>query len=55
MPPSHNSVIYSLATGSVVSITSLLLPGVLPGLLLGFSVMLLRLFYAYRAKRRRCC
>src|SRR6267142_1834509 len=50
IPPSHNSVIYSLATGGVVSITSLFLAGVIPGLLLGFSLMLLCLFYAYRDK-----
>ena len=30
-PPSHNSVIYSLATGGVVSITSLFLAGVVQG------------------------
>ena len=45
VPPSHNAVIYSLATGGVVSITSLFLAGVIPGLLLGFSLMLLCLFY----------
>ena len=50
VPPSHNAVIYSLATGGVVSITSLFLAGILPGLLLGFSLMLLCLFYAYRDK-----
>ena len=50
IPPSHNSVIYSLATGGVVSITSLFLAGLIPGLLLGFSLMLLCLFYAYRDK-----
>src|SRR5712675_737649 len=50
IPPSHNSVIYSLATGGVVSITSLFLAGVIPGLMLGFSLMLLCLFYAYRDK-----
>ena len=43
-------MIYSLATGGVVSITSLFLAGVIPGLLLGFSLMLLCLFYAYRDK-----
>ena len=36
IPPSHNSVIYSLATGGVVSITSLFLAGVLPGYCLAF-------------------
>src|SRR6266536_1813984 len=50
VPPSHNAVIYSLATGGVVSITSLFLAGVFPGLLLGFSLMLLCFFYAYRDK-----
>ena len=53
IPPSHNSVIYSLATGGVVSITSLFLAGEIPGLLLGFSLMLLCLFYAYRDKHPR--
>src|SRR5258707_8047381 len=48
IPQSHNSVIYSLATGGVVSITSLFLAGVIPGIMLGFSLMLLCLFYAYR-------
>ena len=48
VPPSHNAVIYSLATGGVVSITSLFLAGIVPGLLLGFSIMLLCLYFAYR-------
>ena len=37
VPPSHNSVIYSLATGGTISIISLFMAGVVPGLLLGFS------------------
>lgn len=48
VPPSHNAVIYSLATGGVVSITSLFLAGIVPGLLLGFAIMLLCLYIAYR-------
>src|SRR3954469_23256949 len=48
VPPSHNAVIYSLATGGVVSITSLFLAGIVPGLLLGFAIMLLCLYVAYR-------
>ena len=36
IPPSHNAVIYSLATGGSISILSLFLAGVVPGLLLGF-------------------
>ena len=50
IPPSHNAVIYSLATGGTVSITALFLGGIIPGLLLGFCISLLCLFYAYRDK-----
>ena len=35
VPPSHNAVIYSLATGGTISIISLFMAGVMPGLLLG--------------------
>jgi len=48
VPPSHNAVIYSLATGGVISITSLFMAGVVPGLLLGLALILLCLFIAYR-------
>src|SRR3984957_2610374 len=48
MPPSHNAVIYSLATGGTISIFSLFLAGVMPGLLLGFSLIVLCLVMAYR-------
>src|SRR6201993_4922544 len=48
VPPSHNAVIYSLATGGVISITSLFMAGVVPGLLLGLALMVLCLFIAYR-------
>src|SRR5450432_4042337 len=48
MPPSHNAVIYSLATGGTISIISLFMAGVVPGLLLGFTLILLCLFMAYR-------
>jgi tripartite ATP-independent transporter DctM subunit len=48
VPPSHNAVIYSLATGGTISIISLFMAGVVPGLLLGFSLILLCLFMAYR-------
>ena len=48
MPPSHNAVIYSLATGGTISIFSLFLAGVVPGLLLGFSLIILCLVMAYR-------
>src|SRR5262249_9464849 len=48
VPPSHNAVIYSLATGGTISIASLFMAGVVPGLLLGFSIILLCLVLAYR-------
>jgi tripartite ATP-independent transporter DctM subunit len=48
IPPSHNAVIYSLAAGGSISIASLFLAGVLPGLLLGLSLILLCLLIAHR-------
>src|SRR5713226_8353855 len=48
VPPSHNAVIYSVATGGTISIISLFMAGVVPGLLLGFSIMILCLVVAYR-------
>src|ERR1700749_482138 len=48
VPPSHNAVIYSLATGGTISIISLFMAGVMPGLLLGFSIVVLCLIIAYR-------
>jgi tripartite ATP-independent transporter DctM subunit len=48
VPPSHNAVIYSLATGGLISITSLFMAGILPGLLLGLALIILCLFIAYR-------
>jgi tripartite ATP-independent transporter DctM subunit len=44
VPPSHNAVLYSLATGGTISISA----GVFPGLLLGFSLIVLCLVIAYR-------
>lgn len=48
IPPSHNSVIYSLAAGGTVSIAALFVAGVLPGILLGSTMMGLCLFFAQR-------
>ncbi|MGA2941022.1 MAG: TRAP transporter large permease, partial [Xanthobacteraceae bacterium] len=48
VPPSHNAVIYSLATGGTISIISLFMAGVVPGLLLGFCLIVLCLVIAYR-------
>src|SRR5262245_61103557 len=48
VPPSHNAVIYSLATGGTISIISLFMAGVFPGLLLGLAIVMLCLVIAYR-------
>ena len=48
IPPSHNSVIYSLAAGGTVSIATLFIAGVLPGLLLGLCLMTLCLCFAHK-------
>src|SRR6201988_18993 len=48
VPPSHNAVIYSVATGVTISIISLFMAGVVPGLLLGFALVVLCLVIAYR-------
>jgi tripartite ATP-independent transporter DctM subunit len=48
VPPSHNAVIYSLATGGTIPIISLFMAGVVPGLLLGFALIILCLAIAYR-------
>jgi len=48
IPPSHNAVIYSLAAGGTISIAHLFLAGVLPGLLLGLTLMVMILFMAHR-------
>src|ERR1700746_1356428 len=41
VPPSHNAVLYSLATGGTVSITALFMAGGLPGVAAGPSRLLL--------------
>ncbi len=39
IPPSHNMIIYAVAAGGGVSIASLFLAGLVPGVLLGLSLM----------------
>jgi len=48
IPPSHNMVIYSLAAGGTVSVASLFMAGVLPGLLTGLMLAALCLCVAKR-------
>jgi tripartite ATP-independent transporter DctM subunit len=48
IPPSHNAVIYSLAAGGSISIAHLFMAGIIPGVLLGLSLMTLCLVIARR-------
>src|ERR1700676_2867753 len=48
IPPSHNAVIYSLATGGTISVIDLFMAGVVPGLLLGVALIILCLVIGYR-------
>lgn len=48
LPPSHNSVIYSIAAGGTVSIAHLFLAGIFPGVLLGVAIMALCLLLSHR-------
>ncbi|WP_426450887.1 TRAP transporter large permease [Paenibacillus sp. S-38] len=49
VPPSHNLVLYSLAAGGGISITSLFLAGIVPGIILCLSLMLTS--YVFAVKR----
>jgi tripartite ATP-independent transporter DctM subunit len=53
IPPSHNAVIYSLATGGTISIINLFMAGVVPGLLLGVALIILCIVLAYRNEHPR--
>ena len=48
IPPSHNAVIYSIAAGGTVSVASLFLAGIFPGLLFGICLIGLVLWTAHR-------
>ncbi len=48
VPPSHNAVIYSLATGGAISVISLFIAGIMPGLFFGAALIVLVLVLAYR-------
>ena len=48
IPPSHNAVIYSVAAGGSISVASLFLAGVFPGLLFGLCLVGLVLWTAHR-------
>src|SRR5437870_7555781 len=48
IPPSHNAVIYSVAAGGTISVASLFLAGVFPGLLFGMCLIGLVLWTAHK-------
>ncbi|MBD0379015.1 TRAP transporter large permease [Paenibacillus sedimenti] len=48
VPPSHNLVLYSLAAGGGISIASLFLAGIVPGLILCVSLMITSYFIAIK-------
>ena len=48
IPPSHNMIIYSIAAGGGVSIVSLFLAGVVPGILLGLALMVVTYLIAVK-------
>ncbi|NDL63865.1 TRAP transporter large permease [Acerihabitans arboris] len=45
-PPSHNSVIYSLATGGTVTISAMFMAGIFPGLMLGLCLVIMCIGFA---------
>ncbi|MFC2087592.1 TRAP transporter large permease [Bacteroidota bacterium] len=52
IPPSNILIVYSLASGGI-SIAALFIAGYLPGILVGFSLIILGGFYAYRKNYAR--
>jgi len=48
IPPSHNMIIYAIAAGGGVSISSLFLAGILPGLFLGITLMVVTYLVAVK-------
>ncbi|MBL6928499.1 MAG: TRAP transporter large permease [Rhodospirillales bacterium] len=44
IPPSHNAIIYSWAAGGTVSVAALFMAGVIPGIMVGISLMILSYF-----------
>ena len=48
IPPSHNAIIYAYAAGGSVSIAQLFLAGVVPGIMVGLSLMVLSLIISSR-------
>lgn len=50
IPPSNVMIVYSLATGGMVSIAAIFMAGVLPGILVGIGLMVVALIFSVRHK-----
>ncbi len=48
IPPSHNVIIYAYAAGGTISIAQLFLAGVIPGIMIGLSLMVLAFIVSSR-------
>ncbi len=48
IPPSHNAVIYSLAAGGTASVAKLFVAGIVPGIMIGLSLMMVAMLIAVR-------
>lgn len=48
IPPSHNLILFSIAAGGTVSVSSLFLAGILPGLLVGICLMVVTYLIAVK-------
>ena len=48
IPPSHNLILYSIALSGAVSVASLFIAGILPGLLLGVCLLVVTWWIAHR-------
>jgi tripartite ATP-independent transporter DctM subunit len=48
IPPSHNAIIYSYAAGGAVSVAQLFMAGIIPGIMVGISLMVLAFIVSTR-------
>ena len=48
IPPSHNAIIYSYAAGGAVSVAQLFMAGIIPGIMVGLSLMVLAFIVSSR-------
>ena len=48
IPPSHNAIIYSYAAGGTISIAQLFMAGIIPGMMVGLSLMALAFIVSSR-------